>query len=211
MNLSNIYIGTVLNNSDISDSGIERPNGQVKVLIKGISNTGPAGDAYKFPLGGNIDSKVSDDTSKLVDEQEFWALVMQPVMGGGGSLASYNATTDQAVISDNDFPSNNEAPAHAENYTQVMGDGFAASGVGSAGMNPNANSYTPDNRSNCPKGSFGMPDVGDEVIIAFIGGARSRPIVLGVVNGVDALDAAYGAGGPENVWNNYPLAYSNIT
>ncbi len=51
MNLNSLYIGTVLNNSDISDVENKQPKGQVKVLINGISTTSPNGDEYGFPFG----------------------------------------------------------------------------------------------------------------------------------------------------------------
>lgn len=209
MNLSNVYVGTVVNNSDLSEKGVVRPRGMVKVLINGITDTAGGGEEFKFPRGANLNRTLTDQSMDLVEEQEVWATVLQPVMGGGGSMAKYNAESNTAIISDNDFPTTTESQTQAENYTEIIGDGFAASGVGTAGVNPNANSYAPDNRSNLPKGSFAMPDVGDVVLVSFTAGSRSLPTILGILHGVDSIESMYGTG-PDGVFPGYPLGYSNI-
>ena len=71
MNLNSLYIGTVLNNSDISDVENEQPRGQVKVLINGISTTSSGGDEFGFPFGKNLDKTVSPKTKELVDDYEM--------------------------------------------------------------------------------------------------------------------------------------------
>ena len=205
MNLNRLYIGTVLNNSDISDVDNKQPKGQVKVLINGISTTSADGDEYGFPFGQNLDKTISPKTKELVDKYEIWAYVLSPVTGGGGSLARYNASKDLAIVSDTDFPTNLDDTAPAENYTNItIGDGFTGDDPSTAGVNPNGNSYTPDNRTNQPKGLFAMPNVGDVVLVSFINGARGLPVVLGVLHGVRSIKSMSSID-VDNVYPNYPL------
>lgn len=210
MNLNSLYIGTVLNNSDISDVENKEPQGQVKVLINGISTTSSDGEEFGFPFGKNLDKTVSPKTKELVDNYEIWAYVLSPITGGGGSLARYNASSDLAIVSDNDFPTMLEDPAPAENYTNInISDGFAGADPSTAGVNPNANSYTPDNRTNCPKGWFAMPNVGDVVLVSFINSARGLPVVLGTLHGIDSIKSISGTN-VKDVYPNYPLGNNII-
>jgi|TARA_R110000803_G_scaffold199716_1_gene263837 hypothetical protein len=206
MNLNSLYQGIVLNNSDISDVENERPRGRVKVLIKGISITSSDGDIYgPMPVGKNIDETVSPKTKELVDNYEIWADVLAPVTGGGGSLARYNASSDLAIISDVDFPTNTEDLSPAENYTNItISDGYTDTGTGTAAINPNGNSYTPDNRTNCPKGWFAMPNVGDTVLVGFINSSRGLPVILGILHSGTSIESINGIG-VAGVWPNYPL------
>ena len=167
MNLNSLYIGTVLNNSDISDVENEQPRGQVKVLINGISTTSSDGDEFGFPFGKNLDKTVSPKTKELVDDYEIWAYVLTPITGGGGSLARYNASSDLAIVSDADFPTNLNDPAPAENYTGItIGDGFT-------GADPNLVFY-----------------VGDT--ISFIVNAAGHPFYLKTVAGTGTGDTISG-------------------
>jgi len=210
MNLNSLYIGTVLNNSDISDVENTQPKGQVKVLINGVSTTSPGGDEYGFPFGKNIDKTVSPKTKELVDKYELWAYVLSPVTGGGGSLARYNASKDIAFVSDTDFPTNLDDAAPADNYTNIaICDGFAGDDPSTAGVNPNGCSYTPDNRTNSPKGLFAVPNVGDVVLVSFVNGARGLPVVLGVLHGARSVKSMSGID-VEDVYPNYPLANNII-
>ena len=210
MNLNSLYIGTVLNNSDISDVENKELQGQVKVLINGISTTSSDGEEFGFPFGKNLDKTVSPKTKELVDNYEIWAYVLSPITGGGGSLARYNASSDLAIVSDNDFPTMLEDPAPAENYTNInISDGYAGTDPSTAGVNPNANSYTPDNRTNCPKGWFAMPNVGDVVLVSFINSARGLPVVLGTLHGIDSIKSISGTN-VKDVYPNYPLGNNII-
>jgi hypothetical protein len=205
MNLNSLYIGTVLNNSDISDVENEAPRGQVKVLINGISQTSNGGDQFGFPFGKNIDTTVSPKTKELVDDYEIWAYVLSPVTGGGGSLARYNASKDLAIVSDTDFPTSLDNTSPAENYTNfTVGDGFTGGDPSTAGVNSNGNSYTPDNRTNQPKGLFAVPNVGDVVLVSFINSSRGLPVVLGVLHGVKGIQSM-GSSDVDDVYPNYPL------
>ena len=210
MNLNSLYIGTVLNNSDISDVENKQPKGQVKVLINGVSTTSAGGDEYGFPFGKNIDKTVSPKTKELVDKYELWAYVLSPVTGGGGSLARYNASQDIAFVSDTDFPTDLDDTAPADNYTNItICDGFAGDDPSTAGVNPNGCSYTPDNRTNSPKGLFAMPNVGDVVLVSFVNGARGLPVVLGILHGERSVKSISGID-VEDVYPNYPLANNII-
>jgi len=206
MNLNSLYIGTVLNNSDISDIENTQPRGQVKVLINGVSTTSPEGDSFGFPFGKNISQTVSPKTKKLVENYEIWAYVLSPVTGGGGSLARYNASKNIAIVSDTDTPASLDDTPPAENYTNfTVGDGFTGDDPSTAGVNPNGNSFTPDNRSNSPKGLFAVPNVGDVVLVSFINGSRGLPVVLGVLHGVKSIKSMSSTE-KDDAYLNYPLA-----
>ncbi len=210
MNLNSLYIGTVLNNSDISDVENKEPRGQVKVLINNISPTGSDNEQFGFPFGKNVDKTVSPKTKELVDDFEIWAYVLSPITGGGGSLARYNTTKDLAIVSDTDFPTSLDNTAPADNYTNItVSDGFIGDDPSTAGVNPNGNSYTPDNRTNCPKGLFAMPNVGDVVLVSFINSSRGLPVVLGILHGLKGIKAI-GSADVDDVYPNYPLGNNII-
>jgi len=205
MNLNSLYIGTVLNNSDISDVQNTELRGRVKVLINGISTVSSDNENFGFPFGRNVNNTVSPKTKELVDDHEIWAYVLSPITGGGGSIARYNASKDLAIVSDTDFPTSLDDTPPAENYTNfTTGDGFTGNDPSTSGVNSNGNSYTPDNRTNYPKGLFAVPNVGDVVLVSFINGARGFPVVLGVLHGVKGIQSMNSTD-EEGVYPNYPL------
>lgn len=208
--VDSVYIGKVILNSDIADEDNIRPLGRVKVLIHGVSyiNT-QQNDEYKYPLGSNIpDGGASPETIKRVKEYEVWAYVLQPV-AGTGSMARYNAKNNVALTSDSDNITFDDSTPPAGNYPLIVSDGFSSTTVGTAGVNPNAYAYTPDNRSNSSKGMFALPGIGSTVLVSFINGARGLPIVLGVVPGYDSVESIYGTD-VDGVYPGYPLAFGNI-
>ena len=208
--VDSVYIGKVILNSDIADEDNIRPLGRVKVLIHGVSYTNTRqNEEYKYPLGSNVpEGGASPETINRVKEYEVWAYVLQPV-AGTGSMARYNAKDNVALTSDSDNVTFDDSTPPAGSYPLIVSDGFSSTSVGTAGVNPNAYAYTPDNRSNSSKGMFALPGIGSTVLVGFINGARGMPIVLGVVPGYDSVESIYGTD-VDGVYPGYPLAFGNI-
>lgn len=210
--LNGIYLGKVILNSDIADANNERPLGRVKVLIHGVTytDTNIRKNDFETPIGSNVDKTASPKTLQYVKDYEAWAYVLQPIAGGGASRR-YNAQSNNAIASDADFSENtNSALPPAALFPLEVADSFTSNKNGSAGINPNAYAYRPDNRSNAAKGMFALPAVGSTVLVGFINGSRGMPIVLGVVSGFESYETVHGCNDTEGVFPNYPLAYSNI-
>jgi len=202
------YIGRVINDSDLADTANKRPLNRVKVLIEGKTDTDSTAVAYKHPRGSNARGSITQRTLELLN-REVYAYVVQPIMSVGTNVR-YNATTDKISINDSNYPDDPDSRPPAANYGIYGGyDGFAQTGIGTAGINPTSNAYTPDNRSNSGKGLFALPGVGCTVLVGFLNGKRGLPIVLGCIQGYDSIDTVHG-NGTEGVYPNLPLAYGNI-
>lgn len=209
--MNGLYLGKVILNSDISEEGNNKPLGRVKVLISGVTqvDVGIRRDQYKYPLGSNVDGAASSKTIQNVKDYEVWAYVLQPI-AGGGTMGKFNAKAGTTVISDSDYPddpSSSIPPAGL--FPLEVTDSFIGNNNGSAGVNPNAHAYTPDNRSNASKGIFAVPAVGSTVLVGFINGSRGMPIVLGTIPGYADIGSIYEAD-VEGVYPSYPYAYSNV-
>jgi hypothetical protein len=209
--MDGLYLGKVILNSDISEEGNNRPLGRVKVLINGVTQVdiGTKRDQYKYPLGSNIASTASAKTIQNVKNYEVWAYVLQPI-AGSGTMGKFNAKSGTTVVSDSDYPDDPSLSVPpAGLFPLEVTDSFTDNNNGSAGINPNAHAYTPDNRSNASKGIFAVPAVGSTVLVGFINGSRGMPIVLGTVMGYTDIGSIYESDS-EGVYPSYPYAYSNV-
>jgi len=202
-----LYFGKVIFNSDMLSEGDKRPYNRVKVLINGISSI--VDESFNQPRGKNNPNTISSTGLKVIGE-EFYAYVMQPV-AGSGSGTSYNANKDIITVSDvGDIEDLNAIPP-AESYYAIS-DGFIGGfGTGSAGVNATAAAYSPDNRSNAYKGMMSLPGVGSTVVVSFMNGKRGIPIIIGVLPSGADVDSIHGIGIRNEIYPNYPVAYSNLT
>ena len=201
-----LYIGKVIHDSDLLCKGDTVPQNRVKVFIHGL--TPSIEEDFDQPRGKTNENTISTQALNAAG-QEFYAHVMMPIMGGGTG-AKYNANTDILSVSDtgNITDLNACPPADAFSHTH---DGYlGGNSIGTAGVNVTANAYSPDNRSNAYKGMMALPSVGATVVVSFINNERSMPIVLGVIPSVADVESVNGVGFNEEVYPNYPMAYSNL-
>ena len=202
-----LYFGKVIFDSDMLNEEDKRPYNRVKVLINGVSDI--TNESFNQPRGKNNPNTISEEGLEIM-KQEFYAYVLQPVSGSGSSTR-YNANKDILSVSDvGDIEDLNSIPP-AESYYNIS-DGFVGGmGTGTAGVNPMAAAYGPDNRSNAYKGMMSLPGVGSTVVISFMGGKRGMPIIIGVLPSGADIDSIHGVGLIDEIYPNYPVAFSNLT
>ena len=202
-----LYFGKVIFDSDMLNEEDKRPYNRVKVLINGVSDI--TNESFNQPRGKNNPNTISGEGLEIM-KQEFYAYVLQPVSGSGSSTR-YNANKDILSVSDvGDIEDLNAIPP-AESYYNIS-DGFVGGmGTGTAGVNPMAAAYGPDNRSNAYKGMMSLPGVGSTVVVSFIGGKRGMPIIVGVLPSSADIDSIHGVGLIDEIYPNYPVAFSNLT
>tara|TARA_R110000737_G_scaffold192230_1_gene213610 strand:- start:9 stop:650 length:642 start_codon:yes stop_codon:yes gene_type:complete len=202
-----LYFGKVIFDSDMLNEEDKRPYNRVKVLINGVSDI--TNESFNQPRGKNNPNTISGEGLEIM-KQEFYAYVLQPVSGSGSSTR-YNANKDILSVSDvGDIEDLNAIPP-AESYYNIS-DGFVGGmGTGTAGVNPMAAAYGPDNRSNAYKGMMSLPGVGSTVVVSFIGGKRGMPIIVGVLPSGADIDSIHGVGLIDEIYPNYPVAFSNLT
>jgi len=202
-----LYFGKVIFDSDMLNEEDKRPYNRVKVLINGVSDI--TNESFNQPRGKNNPNTISGEGLEIM-KQEFYAYVLQPVSGSGSSTR-YNANKDILSVSDvGDIEDLNSIPP-AESYYNIS-DGFVGGmGTGTAGVNPMAAAYGPDNRSNAYKGMMSLPGVGSTVVISFMGGKRGMPIIIGVLPSGADIDSIHGVGLIDEIYPNYPVAFSNLT
>ena len=201
-----LYFGKVIRDSDLLNEGDTRPYNRVKVLI--VGQTSVENESFQQPLGSNSPSGISQQALDVVDK-ELYAYVLQPITGSGSGTV-YNATKDLVSVSDTGDIEELAGQPPAEAYFGVK-DGFIG-GMGSdtAGVNATAGAYSPDNRSNAYKGTMSLPSVGANVVVSFMNGVRGMPIVLGVIPSAADVDSIHGMGLGDEMYPNYPFAYSNL-
>ena len=201
-----LYFGKVIRDSDLLNESDTRPYNRVKVLIVGQASA--ENENFQQPLGRNNPSTMS---SKLLDviDKELYAYVLQPV-AGSGTGTSYNANKDVVSVSDTGDVLDLDGKPPAEAYFNITDNYVGGMGSSSAGVNPYASAYSPDNRSNSYKGMMSLPSVGANVIVSFINGVRGMPIILGVLPSAADVDSIHGLGLGEEMYPNYPFAYSNL-
>lgn len=214
--LFGLYKGVVIYDSDVSSTTNYNAQGRVKVKIEGITYTDNDGEKYRFPRGSNIAGGISQTNLELIDKYETWAYVSMAVLGES-SMGKYNASRDLASTTDSSdmtmFGNNsdNGSPPAAQFGIHAISDGFSAAPnvLGTSGVNTYGRAYFCDNRSNLAKGIFAIPVVGTHVIIQFLYGNKSYPIITGVLQSADDINRMYSTG--DNTKPSYPGLYSVST
>lgn len=201
-----LYIGKVIHDSDLLRKGDTVPQNRVKVFIHGL--TPSIEEDFDQPRGKTNENTMSTQALNATG-REFYAHVMMPIMGGGTG-AKYNANTDILSVSDTGNITDLNACPPADAYSHTHDGYLGGNSIGTAGVNVTANAYSPDNRSNAYKGMMALPSVGATVVVSFINNERSMPIILGVLPSVADVESVHGVGFNEEVYPNYPMAYSNL-
>ena len=188
------------------NEGDTRPYNRVKVLI--VGQTSAENENFQNPRGKNNPSTVSQKVLDVVNK-ELYAYVLQPV-AGSGSGTTYNANKDLVSVSDTGDIEELDGTPPAEAYFNIKDNFIGGMGSSSAGVNPTAGAYSPDNRSNAYKGMMALPGVGANVVVSFMNGVRGMPIVIGVLPSAADVDSIHGIGLGDEMYPNYPFAYSNL-
>ena len=204
---NSLFFGKVVRDSDLLNAGDTRPYNRVKVLIVGQASA--ENENFQHPLGSNNPSTISNKLLEVIDK-EVYAYVMQPVTGSG-SGTTYNANKDIVSVSDTDDIEELNGNPPAEAYHGITDSFVGGMGSSSAGVNTTASAYSPDNRSNAYKGMMALPGVGANVVVSFMNGVRGMPIIIGVLPSAADVDSIHGIGLGEEIYPNYPFAYSNLT
>lgn len=187
--MSEIYIGTVVDNSDVSDTRNTQALGRVLVMIRSKSDVSGA-ESFKNPKGKNLNRRISDETLERIRDTEVWAYVLQP--NTGGAPGSYNSGFDVAKpSSDSNNPTDIYAKAPAAAYSGSAAAGNNGADAGSSAINTTDANFTPDNRDGAVKGTFSIPPVGATVAISFAHGKRGLPIVLGTLVSAEAIESIH--------------------
>ena len=202
-----LYFGKVIRDSDIISEGDTRPYNRVKVLIIGQSSA--ENENFQQPFGKNNPSTMSRPLLDVIDK-ELYAYVLLPVSGSGTGV-TYNAAKDLVSVSDTGDIEDLDGTPPAESYFNVSDNFIGGMGSSTAGVNPYATAYSPDNRSNSFKGMMSLPSVGTTVVVSFMNGVRGMPIIIGILPSAADVDSIHGIGLSEEIYPNYPFAYSNIT
>jgi len=202
-----LYFGKVIRDSDLLNKEDTRPYNRVKVLIVGQASA--ENENFQQPLGKNNPSTVSKQVLDVVDK-ELYAYVLQPV-AGSGTGTTYNANENLISVSDTGDIKELDGQPPAEAYFNVSDNFIGGMGSSTAGVNPTAGAYAPDNRSNGYKGMMSLPGVGANVVVSFMNGSRGMPIIIGVLPSAADVDSIHGMGLGEEIYPNYPWAYSNLT
>ena len=198
-----LYIGKVIRDSDLLEANDDRPYNRVRVLIIGQSSI--ENENFQQPLGSNNPNTISTQLLDVVDK-EVYAYVMQPV-AGSGTGAVYNAQKDLISVSDTGNIEALNARPPADNYHNAT-DSYIG-GSSSAGVNPTAHAYSPDNRSNSYKGMMSLPGVGATVVVSFLNASRGMPIIVGILPTAADVDSIHDVS--NGIYPSYPFAYSNLT
>lgn len=187
--MSEIFIGTVLDNSDISDTRNTQALGRVLVMIRGKSDI-TSGESYKNPKGKNLNRSISDTTLERISDTEVWAYVLQP--NTGGAPGSYNPGSDTIKpSSDSNNPTSIYTKAPAAAYSGNAAAGNNGSDMGTSAINTTDANFTPDNRDGAVKGTFSIPPVGATVAVSFASGKRGLPIVIGTLISAESIESIY--------------------
>lgn len=211
MMYNGIYFGTVIRNSDIvyGEEGIPViPAGKVLVKVDGITFTDKQFEEYNFPLGNNINGGVRPENLALLESTGILCDVAYSVIGNDG-VGVFNSKTGEATISESSdstmwSESENHGYAPAFMFQSELADAYGGTvdNYGTASVNTNALAYGTDYRSNQARGNFSLPGVGSRVLVQFINGNFSQPVITHVVHSTTSFAGIFDVGG--NVYPGIP-------
>jgi hypothetical protein len=196
-NLNGIYTGIVIDSSGKSRTGGDRSIGQVLVKINGVTPS-RSNESYKAVPASNVEGEMDLD---LALGSEVLAYVLSPITGESSQgiyNSSKNETSPTRSVASKQFTlmhkklRDSHCDGPKKNLTPIN--------------NPYGNNYFPNYPWNAGLGSYGIPEVNSRVVIGFLKGYRSFPIVLGKLNTPDEQESFYKrgrvyGGAPSNAQN----------
>ena len=209
--LFGLYKGIVVENSGYQRDGTYIP-GTVLVKIDGITPRRFV-EKYKGVPSSNVGGTLDVD---MAIGYEIPAYIMTPIMGES-SMGKYNASSNKSSISDvttdaAGFGSSKIPLKPPSAQFQIMNkhgrDKFSDGPAKHATTlnNPDGNSFFPDHRYKAGKGVFAVPEVNARVIVQFVNGSRSFPMIVGKLNTSDEIQGYYDVGGTRPT---YPYVFQN--
>jgi hypothetical protein len=207
------YTGIVVENSGYQRDGSFIP-GTVLVKIDGIT---PRRFTEKYK--GLPSSNVKGDIDKeMALSYAVPAYIMTPIIGES-SMGKYNAASNKSSISDVTTDAagfgSSKIPLKPPSAQFVImnkhgRDKFSDGPAEHATTinNPDGNSYFPDHRYKAGKGVFAVPEVNSRVVVEFINGSESLPVITGKLNTSDEIEGYYGAG-DTGTRPTYPFFFQN--
>jgi hypothetical protein len=192
-NLNGFYTGIVVDSTGYKNAVTRegtRIIGQVLVKINGVTPS-RFDESYKAVPSSNVDGSLDIETAK---SGEVLAYVMQPITGES-SQGIYNASNNTTDAT--------RKVASKQFTLMKVGDSFTKGPKEHLTPinNPYGNNYFPNYPWNTGLGSYGIPEVNSRVIVGFIKGYRSFPIVFGKLPTPDEQESFYTRGG---VYGNAP-------
>lgn len=205
------YTGIVVENSGYQRDGSYIP-GTVLVKVDGITPRRFT-ERYKgipsYNVGGTLDKE-------MVLSYAVPAYIMSPIIGES-SMGKYQAASNKSDISDvttdaTGFGSSKiplkppcaQFDIMNKHCRDKMSDGPAKHST--TINNPDGNSYFPDHRYKAGKGIFAIPEINSRVIVEFINGSQSFPVIVGKLNTSDEIEGYYNADGTKP---DYPFIFQN--
>lgn len=188
-NLFGVYTGIVIDSTGyedvVSKEGV-RFVGQVLVKIRGVTPS-LFNEEFRALPAANVKSTV--DLTTAVNT-EVLAYVMQPLMGG--STPGVYSSTDNTAS-----PMRKNAARQFKFFSGKLRDVFSDGPKKylTPVNNPYGNNYFPNYPWNAGLGNYSIPDVNTRVIVGFLNGIRTLPVVLGKLPLQDEVDAFYNRGG----------------
>lgn len=187
--LYGIYTGIVIDNTGYDQPGSidgMRFIGQVLVKINGIT---PAefSEFYKAVPSGNVDGVLDIDTAKKTG---ILAYVMQPI-NGQSTQGLYDAQQNTTAAT---------RRVASKQYTIMhnkLRDSFCDGPTAklTPRNNPYGNNFFPNYPWNTGLGRYGIPEINTRVIVGFLRGSSSFPIILGKIPTQDEQESFYKKGG----------------
>jgi hypothetical protein len=194
-NLFGVYSGIVIDSTgyenSISKEGV-RFIGHVLVKINGITPT-LFNESYKAIPSNNVNGSLDLESAART---EVLAYVMQPIVGESSQgIYDANNNTTQATrrvpSKTYKFFSRKLRDSFSENVKKFL----------NPVNNPYGNNYYPAYPWNTGLGSYSIPEVNTRVLVAFLNGSRSLPIVIGKLPTQDEQKAFFTRSG---VFGNAP-------
>jgi len=184
-NLNGIYTGIVIDNKGKPRIGDDRFIGQVLVKINGVTPSGYS-ENYKAVPSSNVEGSLDLKTAM---NSEILAYVMSPITGESSQGiydSQKNTTAATRSVASKQFTLMHKKlrDSHCDGPKKHL----------TPVNNPYGNNYFPNYPWNTGLGSYGIPEVNSRVIVGFLKGYRSFPIVLGKLNTPDEQESFYNRG-----------------